>query len=61
MGWALSDMLQEFGPSLYSSDGPTVPFFGFPYPTRMAIAKLADGECVQTGATGVIRDALAWI
>ena len=43
MGWALSDMLQEFGPSLYSSDGPTVPFFGFPYPTRMAIAKLADG------------------
>ena len=36
-------MLQEFGPSLYSADGPTVPFYGFPYPTRMAIAKLSDG------------------
>jgi hypothetical protein len=31
-------MLEEFGPSLYSADGPTVPFFGLPYPTRMAVA-----------------------
>jgi len=37
-------MLEEFGPSLFSSDGPTVPFFGFPYPTRMAVAKLSDGS-----------------
>ena len=37
-------MLEEFGPSLYSADGPTVPFFGFPYPTRMAVAKLSDGS-----------------
>ena len=36
-------MLQAFGPSLYSADGPTVPFYGFPYPTRMAVAKLSDG------------------
>jgi hypothetical protein len=36
-------MLREFGPSLYSADGPAVPFFGFPYPTRMAVARLADG------------------
>jgi len=37
-------MLEEFGPSLYSADGPTVPFFGFPYPTRMAVVRLSDGS-----------------
>jgi len=37
-------MLSEFGPSLYVSDGPTVSFLGFPYPTRMAVARLADGS-----------------
>ena len=36
-------MLEEFGPSLYLADGPVVPFFGFPYPTRMAVAQLSDG------------------
>jgi hypothetical protein len=40
----LASMLEQFGPSLYSADGPTVPFFGFPYPTRMAVARLADGS-----------------
>jgi len=37
-------MLKEFGPALYVADGPTVPFFGFPYPTRMAVAQLSDGS-----------------
>jgi hypothetical protein len=37
-------MLQEFGPDLYVADGPTVSFFGFPYPTRMAVARLSDGS-----------------
>ena len=37
-------MLEEFGPSLYVADGPTVSFYGFPYPTRMAVAHLADGN-----------------
>jgi len=37
-------MLKEFGPSLYVADGPTVSFYGFPYPTRMAIARLSDGS-----------------
>jgi hypothetical protein len=37
-------MLQEFGPSLFSAEGPTVSFFGFPYPTRMAAARLSDGS-----------------
>jgi len=37
-------MLQEFGPSLYVADGPTVSFLTFPYPTRMAVARLSDGS-----------------
>jgi hypothetical protein len=37
-------MLEQFGPSLYLANGPTVSFFGFPYPTRMAVARLSDGN-----------------
>ena len=37
-------MLEEFGPSLYAADGPTVSFMGFPYPTRMAVVRLSDGS-----------------
>ncbi|UCH73288.1 MAG: DUF4336 domain-containing protein [Rhodospirillales bacterium] len=37
-------MLREFAPALYIADGPTVSFYGFPYPTRMAVAKLSDGS-----------------
>lgn len=37
-------MLIEFGPYLYMADGPTVSFYGFPYPTRMAVARLSDGS-----------------
>lgn len=37
-------MLRPFGPSLYVADGPTVSFFGFPYPTRMAVARLGANE-----------------
>lgn len=37
-------MFREFGPSLYVADGPTVSFYGFPYPTRMAVVRLRDGS-----------------
>jgi hypothetical protein len=37
-------MLKEFGPSLFCAEGPIVSFFGFPYPTRMAVARLSDGS-----------------
>ena len=37
-------MLEEFAPSLYVADGPIVSFYGFPYPTRMAVARLSDGS-----------------
>lgn len=37
-------MLVPFGQNLYLMDGPTVSFFGFPYPTRMAVARLSRGN-----------------
>ena len=37
-------MLEAFGPALYVADGPSVPFLGIPYPTRMALARLANGD-----------------
>jgi hypothetical protein len=37
-------MFQDFGPSLFMADGPTVSFYGFPYPTRMAVARLSGGS-----------------
>jgi hypothetical protein len=37
-------MLEEFGRSLYLATGPTVSFLGFPYPTRMVLARLTDGR-----------------
>ena len=37
-------MFNEFGPSLYVAEGPIVSFYGFPYPTRMAVARLSDGS-----------------
>ncbi|PPQ36048.1 DUF4336 domain-containing protein [Rhodopila globiformis] len=35
--------LGAFGPEIWIADGPTVPFFGFPYPTRMAVVRLTQG------------------
>lgn len=35
--------LQPVGPNLWLIDGPLVSFYGFPYPTRMAVVRLASG------------------
>ncbi|HEX7637315.1 MAG TPA: DUF4336 domain-containing protein [Burkholderiaceae bacterium] len=37
-------MIQRFGPSLFIAQGSPVSFFGMPYPTRMAVAKLGCGS-----------------
>lgn len=44
-------MLQEFGASLYIADGATFQFLSFPYPTRMAIARLEDRLVGDSGST----------
>ena len=35
--------LDEFATGLWVAEGPVVSFYGFPYPTRMAVTRLADG------------------
>ena len=34
--------LREFAPGVFIADGPVVSFFGFAYPTRMAVIRLPD-------------------
>lgn len=51
-------MLETFGPRLYVADGPTVSFYGFPYPTRMAVAQLSDGS-VWVWSPVALTDVLA--
>jgi hypothetical protein len=36
-------MLSAVDRDIWIADGPTVLFFGFPYPTRMTVVRLADG------------------
>jgi hypothetical protein len=35
--------LVSFGPGIWVAEGPVVPFYGFAYPTRMAVIALAGG------------------
>jgi len=35
--------MREYGTDLWLAEGPEVSFFGFPYPTRMAVVRLEDG------------------
>lgn len=51
-------MLEEFGPSLFAAEGPTVSFYGFPYSTRMAAVRLSDGG-VWVWSPVALTDALA--
>jgi hypothetical protein len=60
--------LSPFGPDIWIAEGPTVPFFGFPYPTRMVLIRLLSGELfvwspialtetlkAETDALGIVR------
>jgi hypothetical protein len=35
--------VEAVGPDLWVAEGPEVSFYGFPYPTRMVVARLGDG------------------
>ncbi len=39
----MSEPLLRFGPEIWMADGPVASFYGFPYPTRMAVIRLSDG------------------
>jgi hypothetical protein len=40
----MSRALQQLGPEIWVADGPVTSFRGFPYPTRMAVIRLSDGD-----------------
>lgn len=40
----MNSALLAFAADLWIAEGPTVSFFGFPYPTRMAVIRLGNGE-----------------
>jgi len=37
-------ILKKIGEEIWIADGPTVSFYGFPYPTRMAVVRLTGGD-----------------
>jgi hypothetical protein len=39
----MTEPLQQFGAEIWTADGPVVSFYGFPYPTRMAVIRLSGG------------------
>jgi hypothetical protein len=36
----MASRLREFGPNIWTVDGPVVDFYGFPYPTRMVVIQI---------------------
>lgn len=40
----MGTLLAKFGPGIWIGEGPVVPFYGFDYPTRMAVIRLQDGS-----------------
>jgi hypothetical protein len=44
MAESMSEPLRQFGPEIWIANGPVTSFHGFPYPTRMAVIRLADGS-----------------
>ncbi|MHC4215445.1 MAG: DUF4336 domain-containing protein [Planctomycetota bacterium] len=48
--------LQHIGEEIWIADGPKVPFYGFPYPTRMAVIRLADGGLWVWSPVGLDRE-----
>jgi hypothetical protein len=40
----MPERLAAFGPDIWLADGPVVPFYALPYPTRMAVVRLGEGE-----------------
>ncbi|HEX3810651.1 MAG TPA: DUF4336 domain-containing protein [Rhizomicrobium sp.] len=40
----MSSTLEPLGTDIWIAEGPVVSFFGFPYPTRMALIRLGNGD-----------------
>lgn len=54
-------MLANVGPDIWIAEGGSVSFLGFPYPTRMTVARLGDGSlwvCSPVALDGGLQDAI---
>ena len=54
-------MLTEIDRDIWIAEGPSVSFFGFPYPTRMTLVRLSDGGlwlCSPIELTDALADAV---
>ena len=54
-------MLTEIDRDIWIADGPSVPFLGVPYPTRMTLVRLSDGGlwlCSPIELTDELADAV---
>jgi len=54
-------MLTEIDRDIWIAEGPSVSFFGFPYPTRMTLVRLSDGGlwlCSPTALSTGLADAV---
>ncbi|HEY1329326.1 MAG TPA: DUF4336 domain-containing protein [Casimicrobiaceae bacterium] len=49
-------MLRQFGPSIWVAEGPVVSFYGFRYPTRMAVLRLSGGDLFAWSPIALSRD-----
>ena len=55
-------MLTEIDRDIWIAEGPSVSFFGFPYPTRMTLVRLSDGGlwlCSPIELSDALADAVA--
>ncbi len=55
-------VLQEVDRDIWIAEGPAVPFFGFPYPTRMTVVRLTGGDlwvCSPIRRTAALDAAVA--
>ena len=52
-------VLQQIGDEIWIAEGQTVSFYGFPYPTRMAVVRLSNGELWVWSPTSLTDDLAA--
>lgn len=54
----MGTLLAKFGPGIWIGEGPVVSFYGFAYPTRMAVIRLQDGSLFVWSPTALSSDLL---
>jgi len=53
--------LESLGPNIWIAEGAVVSFYGFPYPTRMLVIRLSDGELFVWSAIALTSELKAQV